>query len=165
MPHSASHRAGVTNPFQGGNARRRRTDREGNAPSLSGITVGDAFTNYDAPRRVRLRHDTPHFNGFTAAAFGRDLLSDDEDLEARSPARLRQLGQHGVLGRLLFKRRLLPRRGRRHHQLEQRQLGPGPRPEHRARQHWPTWRTYDYSDNVASYDDGQAIFGGGRFKF
>ena len=30
---------------------------------------------------------------------------------------------------------------------------------------WLTYRTYDYSDNVASYEDGQAIFGGARFKF
>lgn len=46
--------------------------------SLSGITIGDAFTNYDGPRRVRIRYDTPSFSGFTfAAAFGRNLLSDD----------------------------------------------------------------------------------------
>ena len=39
--------------------------------SLSGITIGNAFTNYDGPRRVRIRYDTPAFNGFTfAAAYG-----------------------------------------------------------------------------------------------
>jgi hypothetical protein len=49
--------------------------------SLSGITIGDAFTNYDGPRRVRFRYDTPEFNGFVAAAaFGRNLLSDDADV-------------------------------------------------------------------------------------
>ena len=36
--------------------------------SLSGITIGDAFTNYDGPRRVRIRYDTPAFHGFTLAA-------------------------------------------------------------------------------------------------
>jgi hypothetical protein len=30
---------------------------------------------------------------------------------------------------------------------------------------WLTWRGYDYSDNFASYEDGQAIFGGARFSF
>ncbi|HRW14172.1 porin [Amaricoccus sp.] len=30
---------------------------------------------------------------------------------------------------------------------------------------WLTYRSYDYSDNSASYDDGQAIFGGARFRF
>ncbi len=30
---------------------------------------------------------------------------------------------------------------------------------------WLTVRNYDYSDNFASYEDGQAIFGGARFRF
>ena len=30
---------------------------------------------------------------------------------------------------------------------------------------WFTVRSYDYADNVASYDDGRAIFGGARFRF
>lgn len=30
---------------------------------------------------------------------------------------------------------------------------------------WLTYRNYDYSDNFASYEDGQAIFGGARFSF
>ena len=30
---------------------------------------------------------------------------------------------------------------------------------------WLTYRSYDYSDDFASYDDGQAIFGGARFRF
>jgi hypothetical protein len=48
--------------------------------SLSGVTIGDAFTNYDGPRRVRVRYDTPAYANFTfAAAYGRDLLSDEED--------------------------------------------------------------------------------------
>jgi hypothetical protein len=49
--------------------------------SLSGIQIADAFTTFDGDRRVRFRYDTPEFNGFTlAAAFGRDLLSDDSDI-------------------------------------------------------------------------------------
>ncbi len=32
-------------------------------------------------------------------------------------------------------------------------------------QFWLTFRSYDYSDNFASYEDGQAIFGGARFRF
>ena len=30
---------------------------------------------------------------------------------------------------------------------------------------WLTYRSYDYADDFASYDDGQAIFGGARFRF
>jgi hypothetical protein len=30
---------------------------------------------------------------------------------------------------------------------------------------WLTYRSYDYSDNFASYEDGQAMFGGARFRF
>ena len=48
--------------------------------SLSDLTIGDAFTNYDGPRRVRVRYDTPSYANFTfAAAYGRNLLADDED--------------------------------------------------------------------------------------
>jgi hypothetical protein len=30
---------------------------------------------------------------------------------------------------------------------------------------WLTFRSYEYSDNFASYEDGQAVFGGARFRF
>ncbi|MCA1300554.1 hypothetical protein [Stappia indica] len=30
---------------------------------------------------------------------------------------------------------------------------------------WGTWRTYRYDDNTASYENGQAVFGGVLFKF
>ncbi|MFO1143799.1 MAG: hypothetical protein U1E59_15750 [Amaricoccus sp.] len=30
---------------------------------------------------------------------------------------------------------------------------------------WLTYRNYSYWDNLASYEDGNAIFGGARFKF
>ena len=175
--------------------------------SLSGITIGNAFTNYDGPRRVRIRYDTPEFNGFVvAAAYGRNLLSDDSavreenifdasvtyghtygDVEvkgglgyyweeddtrnwggsasalhtptglnatlavggaghrrrrrqllvrqARATARLRRLGRHRGRGRLLFRRRHLPRRRRRHHQLVERLARRVAGAEHRPGQH------------------------------
>lgn len=49
--------------------------------SLSGIEIGDAFDNFDGDRRVRIRYDTPSFANVTfAAAFGRNLLSDESDV-------------------------------------------------------------------------------------
>jgi hypothetical protein len=40
----------------------------------------DVFDNFDGGRLVRLRYDTPSFAGFSvAAAFGQNLLSDDQD--------------------------------------------------------------------------------------
>jgi hypothetical protein len=30
---------------------------------------------------------------------------------------------------------------------------------------WVTWRTYDYDDPTADFEDGQAVFGGLRFRF
>ena len=30
---------------------------------------------------------------------------------------------------------------------------------------WLTYRSYDYADDFASYDDGRAVFGGARFRF
>jgi hypothetical protein len=42
--------------------------------------IGDAFDNYDGGRLIRIRYDTPSYNGFSVAfAFGRDLLDDDPD--------------------------------------------------------------------------------------
>lgn len=56
----------------------RYTDRD--LEASFGPEVGDAFTNYDGGRLFRVRYDTPSFNGFSVAfAYGRDLLSDDED--------------------------------------------------------------------------------------
>lgn len=50
------------------------------AGALSGIEVGEAFSNFDGSRRGRLRYDTPAFNGFTLGiAYGQDILSDDND--------------------------------------------------------------------------------------
>lgn len=30
---------------------------------------------------------------------------------------------------------------------------------------WLTWRRYRHADDAARYDDGQALFGGARFRF
>jgi len=49
--------------------------------TLSDIDVGDVFSSLDGlSRKVRIRYDTPEFNGFQLkTSYGRDLLSDDED--------------------------------------------------------------------------------------
>ena len=53
------------------------------------MTIGDAFTNYDGPRRVRVRYDTPAYANFTfATAYGRDLLSATRRTRSRSRRRL-----------------------------------------------------------------------------
>lgn len=45
-----------------------------------GPTIGDTFANYDGSRRVRIRYDTPEFNGFSGSlSYGRNLLSSDSD--------------------------------------------------------------------------------------
>jgi hypothetical protein len=208
--------------------------------SLSGITIGDAFTNYDGPRRVRLRYDTPDFNGFTAAAaFGRDLLSDDEDtreenifdasltyartygsvdVEAglgyywqeddstnwggsasglHTPTGLNlTLGfgtvspEEGSDGSFWYSKLGLLRdyvswgstalsvdyysgddffldedAGITSSSSDSWGLALVQTIERANTDLWLTWRNYDYSDNVASYEDGQAIFGGARFRF
>ena len=49
---------------------------------LSGITIGDAFKDFDGPRRFRIRYDTPEFSGFyVSAAYGQDILADDDDAD------------------------------------------------------------------------------------
>lgn len=49
--------------------------------SLSGIEIGDVFDNLDGDRRVRVRYDSPEYANFVvAAAFGRNLLSDNPDV-------------------------------------------------------------------------------------
>jgi hypothetical protein len=43
--------------------------------ALSGVTVGDAFNNFDGARRMRVRYDTPEISGFSlAAAYGKEVL-------------------------------------------------------------------------------------------
>ena len=46
----------------------------------NGLEIGDVFANLDGDRRFRIRYDTPAFANITfAAAYGRNLLSDDAD--------------------------------------------------------------------------------------
>ncbi len=46
-----------------------------------GPTVGDAFANFDGPRRLRIRYDTPEYAGFgVSAAFGQNRLSRNPDV-------------------------------------------------------------------------------------
>jgi hypothetical protein len=48
--------------------------------TLSDITVGGAFNNFDGlSRKVRIRYDTPSFAGFQLkASYGQDALNDDD---------------------------------------------------------------------------------------
>lgn len=207
--------------------------------SLSGITIGDAFTNYDGPRRVRVRYDTPAFNGFVAAgAFGRNLLSDDADVRDENifdaslsygntfdafevkaglgyyweeddtrnwggsasvlhtptglNATLAVGGQdadggngsywYGKLGLLrdfvswgataaavdyysgndIF---LDPDAGITSSSSDSLGVSLVQNIDRANTEIWLTWRTYDYADNANSYEKGQAIFGGARFRF
>ncbi len=51
------------------------------ADDFDGPEIGDVFDNLNGDRRVRIRYDTPEFANFSvAAAFGRNLLSDDSDV-------------------------------------------------------------------------------------
>ena len=53
--------------------------------TLSDIEIGDVFDNLDGDRRARVRYDTPTFAHVTvAAAFGRNLLSDNPDIRDRN---------------------------------------------------------------------------------
>lgn len=51
-----------------------------NDGTLSDVTVGDAFSNFDGlGRKVRIRYDTPSFSGFQLkASYGQDALNDDD---------------------------------------------------------------------------------------
>ena len=206
--------------------------------SLSDVTIGDAFTDYDGPRRVRVRYDTPSFSGVTlAAAFGRDLLADDDDIRDQNIADV-SLTYENAFGDFETEAGLgyywqedsLDAWGGSASGLHtptgvNLTLGFGAgSPEEGPDGQWYyaklgllreylawgdtalsvdyykgddfyvagdatsseskswgvaavqsidrantevylTYRSYDYSDNVASYEDGAAIFGGARFKF
>ncbi|TPE46574.1 porin [Amaricoccus solimangrovi] len=206
--------------------------------SLSGVTIGDAFTNYDGPRRVRVRYDTPSFANMTfAAAFGRDLLSDDSDIRDQNifdaaltyereyadfdaeaglgyywqednittwggsasglhrPTGLNlTLGfgtgspEDGPDGQWYYAKLGLLRQyiawGATAVSLDYYKgddfyiAGDATSSDSKSwglalvqtidranTELWLTARDYDYSDNAASYEDGQAIFGGARFRF
>ncbi len=206
--------------------------------SLSDITVGQAFTNYDGPRRVRLRYDAPSFRNVTfAAAFGRNLLSDNSDVRDQNifDASLTYAdgfgdfdvaaglgyywqenditswggsasGLHkptglnltfgfgtgspddGPDGSWWYAKAGLLRDyvswgstalsldyysgddfylagGATSSSSDSWGLALVQRIDPANTELWLTVRDYDYSDNVASYEDSQAIFGGARFKF
>ncbi|MTH79744.1 porin [Paracoccus aestuariivivens] len=51
-----------------------------NGSALSGITISDAFKDFDGDRRFRVRYDTPEFSGFkVSAAYGEEILAEDDD--------------------------------------------------------------------------------------
>jgi hypothetical protein len=206
--------------------------------SLSGVTIGDAFTNYDGPRLVRIRYDTPSFRNLTfAAAYGRNLLSDNADTREQNtfdaaltyansfsdveveaglgyywqaddrtswggsvsglhaPTGLNlTLGfgtgspEDGPDGQWWYSKLGLLRDyvgwGATALSLDYYQgddfflsgdatssssdswgLAVVQNIDHANTELWFTLRSYDYADDVASYDDGQAIFGGARFRF
>lgn len=206
--------------------------------SLSDVTVGAAFTNYDGPRRVRARYDTPTYANFTfAAAYGRDLLSDDSDVREQNifdaaltyandydafkvgaglgyywqeddittwggsasalhkPTGLNLTAgfgtgspEDGPDGQWWYAKLGLIRdfvtwgdtamsvdyyKGddflvtgdATSSTSESWSLALVQNIDRANTELWLTLRQYDYDDNVASYEDGQAIFGGARFKF
>ncbi len=50
--------------------------------TLSGVAIGDIFSDLDGGRRGRVRYDTPTFGGFTfSAAAGTEILRDGVDTE------------------------------------------------------------------------------------
>lgn len=52
------------------------------AGALSGVDVGDAFTDYDGSRLGRLRYDSESFGGFVfSASYGTDILKTNNDRE------------------------------------------------------------------------------------
>jgi hypothetical protein len=206
--------------------------------SLSDVTIGDAFTNYDGPRRVRVRYDAPTFANTTfAAAFGRNLLSDDSDTRDQNifDASLTYANEfadfqtQAGLGYYWAENNITTWGGSASGLHKPTGLnatfgfgtgspddGPdgqwyyaklgllrdyvswgatavsidyydgedflltGDATSSKSKSYglalvqnvdrantqiWLTVRNYDYSDDVASYEDGQAIFGGARFRF
>jgi hypothetical protein len=54
--------------------------RDDETDDLTGVTIGNAFNDFNGSRRFRLRYDTPDFNGFSfAAAYGVNWLDDGDD--------------------------------------------------------------------------------------
>lgn len=50
--------------------------------TLSGVSIGDAFTDLDGPRLGRLRYDSNNYGGFTfSASYGTDILATNNDRE------------------------------------------------------------------------------------
>ncbi len=72
--------------------------------ALSGVSIGDTFSNLDGPRKFRLRFDTKKFSGFSlAGAYGQEVLksgdSDDySDLALRYQGSIGAVDIKGALG-------------------------------------------------------------------
>lgn len=48
----------------------------------TGIVIGDTFSSFDGARRLRLRYDTPSWNGLVfSASGGEEVLADSDDTE------------------------------------------------------------------------------------
>ncbi len=63
--------------------------------TLSDVTIGAAFKDFDGSRRFRIRYDTPAWSGFTiAAAYGRNILAEDDETDYTDVA-LRWSGKAG----------------------------------------------------------------------
>jgi Gram-negative porin len=49
---------------------------------LSGVSIGDVFSDFDGGRRFRFRYDTPAFSGFVfSSAYGQEVLAEDDDAD------------------------------------------------------------------------------------
>ncbi|MEP1929895.1 MAG: hypothetical protein ABJJ37_01285, partial [Roseibium sp.] len=67
------------------------------AGALSGITIGDNFSNFDGSRRGRVRYDSPTFSGFrVSAAWGKEILAENNDDEFMDVA-LRYANEFGKI--------------------------------------------------------------------
>ena len=65
------------------------------AGALSTKTIAGSFSDFDGGRRLRVRYDTPTFNGFTvSASYGEEVVSKNADFTATSIA-LRYNGEFG----------------------------------------------------------------------
>lgn len=206
--------------------------------SLSDATIGDAFGNYDGPRRARVRYDSPAIANVTlAVAYGRDLLSDDSETREQDifdasltyGTEIRDFEVEAGLGYLWQEDSSegwggsasglhtgsglnltvgfggsSPDEGRDGSYVyakfgllreyiswgdtalavdyfngddyllvgdatsstsESWGLSAVQNVDRANLELWLTARSYDYSDSVASYEDGEAVFGGARFKF
>lgn len=77
--------------------------------TLSGIEIGDVFSDFDGGRRGRIRYDTPVFGGgfSVGAAYGKEILATDNDDEFMDVALnyANTFGDYKVDGSVGFSRR------------------------------------------------------------
>ncbi|MFT5006578.1 MAG: hypothetical protein ACI8YI_002205 [Paracoccaceae bacterium] len=63
--------------------------------TLSSKIIGGSFSDFDAGRLLRIRYDTPSFNGFSlAASYGEQVLAENVDFTSAGVA-LRYAGEFG----------------------------------------------------------------------